>query len=302
MTNPRAKPLIKRLKSIPWVSRLNWRLYVLRDLWATKVWMRTKDTVTPFGFKLTTRVHPAYELMRTGKFEPHETRIFLKLIDLADVFVDVGANLGYYCCFALQQKKTVLAFEPQAQNLACLYQNLSANGWEDSAEVIPVALSSKPGLLSLYGASGPSASLVRNWAGYSSRFKQIVPVNTLDNILAGRFYGQRLIVKIDVEGAEFQVLEGALATVAREPKPFWLIEVCFREYHPRGVNPDYLKIFQMFWNHGYDCYGADEKCTPVRLEDVERWLSSGIRDVQTFNYVFIDRALRLQSDLALASR
>ena len=83
-----------------------------------------------------------------------------------------------------------------------------ANGWQNNAEVFPLALGEKPELLTLYGASGPSASLVKNWAGYSSHFKKVVPVSTLDNILAGRFLGQRLFIKMDVEGTEYQVLKG----------------------------------------------------------------------------------------------
>ncbi|MFI5071571.1 MAG: FkbM family methyltransferase [Terriglobales bacterium] len=293
MIRRRIKALVTRLKRYPLISRLDWQLYLLRDMWSTKVWTHTKGVVTPFGFKLTTRAHRVYALMRTGKFEPDEIRIFVKLLNITDVFVDIGANIGYYCCLALQQNKSVLAIEPQLQNLDCLYQNLTSNGWQDRTEVFPVALSSTPGLLSLYGASGPSASLVRHWAGYSSRFKQIVPVNTLDNLLSGRFLSERLIIKIDVEGAEFQVLEGALATIARLPKPIWLIEVCFREYHPSGINPDLLKIFQLFWDNSYNSYGADAKYSAVLPDDVKRWLATGVRDLQTFNYVFIDNAADL---------
>ena len=240
--------------------------------------------------------------MRTGQFECEETRIFQRLLDRADGFIDVGANLGSYSCLALQKSKLTVAFEPQAQNLECLYRNLEINGWSDTIEVIPVALSAKPGLMPLYGASGPSASLVRNWAGYSPRFRQIVPVNTMDNILAGRFSGQRLIVKIDVEGAEFQVLQGAIATIARTPRPFWLIEICFREYHPSGINSDYLRTFELFWDHGYDCYCADHKCTPLFRQDIERWLAGGVREVPTFNYVFIDRVLSLNTDRGITER
>lgn len=290
------------LKKVSWLTRLRWRIHVLRDEWSTRIWKRTTDTMTPFGFRLAARLHPAYEQMRTGQFEREEIRIFVHLLEWADRFIDVGANLGYYTCVALQKGKPTVAFEPQAQNLDCLYHNLEVNGWGDSTEVIPVALSSKPGLLSLYGASGPSASLLKNWAGYSSRFRQIVPVNTMDNILAGRFSGQRLVVKIDVEGAEFQVLRGAMAMLGRSPRPFWLVEICFREFHPNGVNPDFLQTFALFWDQGYDCYCADETCAPVSRADVERWLATGVRDVLTFNYVFVDQVLRLNSDQTVSAR
>jgi len=295
MVIPFLRRLVKRLKTFPPLAKLDWQLYLLKDFWATKIWTRTKITSTPFGFNLTTRIHPAYELMRTGKFEPDETRIFLKILGATDVFVDVGANLGYYCCLALQKNKAVIALEPQAQNLDCLYQNLISNGWHDNVEIYPIALSSKPGLLTLFGASGPSASLIQNWAGYSPRIKQTVPANTLDNVLDGRLSGKRLTIKIDVEGAEFQVLEGALATISRLPRPIWMIEVCFKEYHPDGINPDYRRIFDLFWDKGYQCHAADIDFTIIRPEDVGRWVATGVRGVRTFNYVFVDRAVQIHT-------
>lgn len=277
---------LRWLKRVPLLAKIDWKLYLLRDWWSTRVWTRTSQTQTPLGFKLLAKAHPAYKLMQAGEFEPEETRILQHLLREADVFIDIGANVGYYCCLALQHGKHVVAFEPQRQNLSCLYYNLTANGWASRAEVFPIALGAEPALLPLFGASGPSASLVRDWAGYSPRFSQTVPVNTLDNILAGRFAGQRLIIKIDVEGAEYQVLRGAIATIARQTSPIWLMEVCFTEYHPEGANPDYLRIFQLFWDHGYSCYGADDTCTPVLREDVSRWIAAGKRDLGTFNYLF----------------
>lgn len=281
------------LKRIPLFARIDWKLYLLRDWWSTRVWTRTVQVDTPLGFKLTAKAHPAYHLMRIGQFEPDESRIFNHVLDIADIFVDIGANVGYYCCLALRKGKPVIAFEPQQQNLDCLYQNMIANGWEGQIEVFPLALSTKSELLPLFGASGPSASLIKGWAGYSSRYSQLVPTNTLDNILSERFQNNQLIIKIDVEGAEYQVLNGALRTISRVPRPVWMIEVCFTEYHPGGSNPDYLKIFQLFWDHGYVCYGADSHCTPVDHDDVMHWIGNGVRELGTFNYVFADPGVYL---------
>ncbi len=278
------------LKRSDWLMAVNagvrWKFHLFKDWWGTKVWTRTSVVTTPLGFKLTSGFHPAYGLMREGRFEVEETSIISKFLGNVDQFVDVGANLGYYTCLALQNGKPVIAFEPQQQNLQCLFQNLTSNGWQDNAEVFPLALSEKPGLLTLYGASGPSASLVKNWAGYSSRHKKIVPVSTLDNILSGRFLDKRLFVKMDVEGAEYQVLKGALKTIARPVKPIWLLEVCFKEFHPDGENPDFQNIFKIFFDNGYRAYTATQTPREVHPDDVKRWVGKGGIDSGTFNYVF----------------
>ena len=283
------KTLAKRSNTLVKLNAsLRWKLHVLTDWWGTKVWTKTSEVVTPLGFKLTSGLHPAYELMRSGNFEVEETAIIARLLPRVEVFVDIGANLGYYTCLALQSGKPVVAFEPQQQNLQCLFQNLTANGWEDQAEVFPLALSERPGLLTLYGASGPSASLIKDWAGYSSRFKKTVPVSTLDNVLVGRFPGQRLFVKMDVEGAEYQVLKGAVATLDRGPKPVWLLEICLEEFHPDGSNPDFQQIFQLFWDHGYRAFTAAADPKLVNPTEVADWIAKGHAESATFNYVFAE--------------
>lgn len=271
-------------------SRFSWRLHVALDWWGTRVWTRTREIETPLGFRLSSGLHPAYELMRKGEFEPSETALLQSLFRYCDRFIDVGANLGYFTCLALKQGLPVVAIEPQPQNLACLYRNLEVNGWSDGAEVFPLALSERPGLLSLFGASGPSASLIRGWAGYSSRHMQKVSVSTLDNLVNGRFQGERLVVKIDVEGAEYGVLRGATSVLARSPKPAWLMEVCLHEFHPDGANPDFLAIFELFFSHGYAAYSVTEQLTPVSPEQVQAWWERRRSDGRTFNYLFVDPA------------
>lgn len=269
-------------------SRLHWKVYLLKDWWGTIVWRRTTQVETPHGFKFNSGFHPAYRLMRTGQFEVEETALVAKLLDQVDLFVDIGANIGYYTCLALKKGKPVIAFEPQQQNLRCLFQNLLSNGWRDNVEVFPLALSAYAGLLTLWGASGPSASLVRNWAGYSPRHSQIVPVSTLDNVVAGRFSEKKILIKIDVEGAEYQVLRGSESVLKRSLKPIWLVEICLDEFHPKEPNPDYLKTFELFWESGYHAYRASSIPQPVTRDDVTRWVNAGKGDSGTFNYLFAE--------------
>ena len=104
--------------------KLHWQFHLFKDWWGTKVWKRTTEVTTPLGFKLVSGFHPAYRMMRQGTFEREETAVIQRFLGEADVFVDVGANLGYYTCLALSRGKPVVAFEPQKQNLQCLFRNL----------------------------------------------------------------------------------------------------------------------------------------------------------------------------------
>jgi FkbM family methyltransferase len=281
------KQTIKSQKSLfKIVLLLKWRWHVFIDWWGTKVWTRKKVVQVPLGFKLQSGLHPAYAQMRNGTFEIEETAVIRAALQQVDIFVDIGANLGYYSCFARQTGVYVVAFEPQPQNLSCLTNNLSINGWTNQFEIFPLALSDGPGIMRLYGASGPSASLVKGWAGYSIKTFQDIPVNTLDNVLSDRFADKRLLVKIDVEGAEYQVLRGALRTLAQNIKPIWLVEICFDEFHPQGINPDFKAIFDLFDLHGYKAYTASSVPEVVTMASITSSLNEQKSQSGTFNYVF----------------
>lgn len=283
-----------RLKKSKAIVRIHtwalWEIYLLKDWWGTKIWCKTREVITPLGFKLTSGFHPAYRMMREGTFEVDETKLLIRLFGEVDVFVDIGANLGYYTCLGLLNSKHVVAVEPQSQNLRCLYQNIKSNGWKSGFEIFPLAVSAVPGVMTLYGASGPSASLLPIWAGYSSFYRQEVPISTLDILVGSRFVNQQLLIKIDVEGAEFDVLTGALELLTSSVKPIWLIEICSNEFHPAGFNPNYRNIFNLFFERGYSCFAISEKIALVRLADVDKWLASGLCASGTINYLFVDAA------------
>ena len=69
--------------------------------------------------------------MQSGQFEVEETRIVHELLGDVDVLINIGANIGYYCCIALERKKRVIAFEPLPRNLEFLMKNVTLNGMED---------------------------------------------------------------------------------------------------------------------------------------------------------------------------
>lgn len=233
---------------------------------------------TPLGFRF---AGPAN--MQDGSFEPEEVAFLRARLREADVFVDVGANAGYFTCCARHAHKAVIAIEPAAHNLELLFRNVRANGWTD-VEVFPVGLAADPGLGTLYG-DGTAASVVTRWAGLSEVWRRTIPLSTLDVLLAGRFDRQRLLIKMDVEGAEYGVLAGARDTLARRPAPVWLIEVCFTENFPNGINPHFRDIFDLLWSAGYSARSLDAN-RDVTPDDVARWIEGGRREFGYVSYVF----------------
>jgi len=269
-----AKQIVERFPKLAFTCR-----YV-RDGWQLSG--QPQDTV--LGFKLM-----GNPVMQNGYFEPEETGLIKKIISQVDVVINVGANIGYYCCIALSQGKQVVAFEPLPLNLQYLLRNIKANKWESKIEVFPLALSNKVGLLEIYGG-GTGASLVKGWAGIPESFVTLVPSSTFDNIVGSRFHGRRCFVLVDIEGAEQWMLEGATAFLEMEPKPIWMVEITISEHQPKGVrtNPTLRSTFETFWKNGYEARTADTQCRVIHSEEIDKIVRTGVDTLQTHNFLFVE--------------
>lgn len=226
------------------------------------------------------------EAMATGQFEREETDLFIKKIDEFDTLVNIGANVGYYVCIAASHGRKVLAFEPLRSNSSYLMRNVKENNFEDLVTVFPIAIGEKSGLLDLYGSS-TGASLLRGWAKSSGTVSQIVPVHTLDSMLSGRDLG-RVLVLLDVEGAEYGVLLGARAFLSREIKTSWIVEISSTHHYADGdrPNPNFLPTFELFFSCGYKCLTADSREIEIDHSSVVEAFSSGDDLHGTHNYLF----------------
>lgn len=223
---------------------------------------QTAPAVTPWGFKLA-----GNPLMASGEFEPEETKQVQDLLAEVDILVNIGANIGYYCCHALNMGKEVIAIEPMQDNIKYLCKNIEANGW--SCEIYPIALSKETGVLKMYGA-GTGASLLKGWAGNSEKQHVLVPCSTSDILLTEKLRNKKALFILDVEGAEYWVLQGSSKILANNPKPIWLIEIAIKEQQPKGVNinPLLTDTFQLMFDAGYEAFTADSNNTPVSITDV----------------------------------
>jgi FkbM family methyltransferase len=280
------KKITPLLEFVRLIRRINMpvRLW-LADVRSGMLSRSQKMVETPYGFKLmgTNSIH--HIAMQKGTFEPEETRLFKKIFETSDIFIDVGANIGFYSCLAKQAGLRVVTIEPLEKNLDYIYQNFLANSWND-IEVLPVGLSDKIGIATIFGGSSTGPSLIANWAGSSQLFQKNIALTTLDRLVDESFQGKQIFIKIDIEGAEYQALLGAQKTMTMSPKPVWVIEICFHEFYPEGHNPYFEKTFQLFWDNGYEIRTANDENKLIIPEDLARWVKNGYADSGSINYKF----------------
>lgn len=227
--------------------------------------------------------------MVEGNYEKSTTRIIQKLLDHHDVFINIGANIGYYCCMALSKNIHTLAVEPIPLNLQVLYRNLEANGWQNSVEVYPMAIGNTNGIVLIYGQS-TGASLIKGWAENSEKSYTRVPVIRFDTLFANRFMDNRCLLLVDIEGAERFMLEGAQDFLKRK-NCCWVMEISTTENQPPEIpiNPNLSWTFNQFWNKGFECRAVADELPIITPEIVARMQATGETAYPTYNYLFIHK-------------
>lgn len=238
---------------------------------------------TAFGFKMAGPPN-----LFSDNWEVHEIEAFKYCLQSSATCIDIGANVGFYSCYAASLGKHVISVEPLASNLKFLYGNLACNEFL-GVEVYPLGLSGTPGLRRLYGMAD-IASFVPGWGGSTERrVSNVVPVTTLDVIAGARFNGIPLTIKMDVEGFENEVLKGAGRTLALHPKPKWLVEIMLTDVAiPGGINTNFYEPFEVFWRNGYEARQASDRTRVVKPEDVSRWINLGSIDSGSQNFLFVE--------------
>ena len=237
--------------------------------------------------------------MINGSFEAEETHLIQKLLKSVDVFINVGANIGYYCCLSMQEGVPAIAFEPESQNLKFLLKNIQANGWENGIEVYPLGAGRSLGIANMY-SEGTGASLIKGWSKSSSDLVASIPISSLDLVIGDRLVDKKILILIDIEGAEYSALLGCSKLISKSVKPIWVVEICTTQHQPSGVemNPHFLETFSFFWDHGYAAYTAALPPKAISKEEILAIHSSKKDTLKVHNFIFIEKNVDINSLLA----
>jgi len=168
-------------------------------------------------------------LYYSGCYEPEETRCFTRLLHEVrpSVFIDIGANIGYYTLLAASQGvPRLVAVEASPRIAASLQRNVVLNGLSSRVKIIPAAVSDREGTLTFWlnrqeHNFGTGSLIPRPDLGECESID--VPCFSGDALFADLAAGPAL-VKIDVEGGEQFVLQG-MATFLERVRPSLAVEV-----------------------------------------------------------------------------
>jgi FkbM family methyltransferase len=190
-----------------------------------------------------------------GVYESELTKYLINNIKEDSIFVDVGANFGYYTCLIAKRISAnkggkVYSFEPNKTAFELLQKNVMMN-WIDwsSVSLNQLALSDSKGEVLFknykYRFGGSQFYTVEESSTNINQMEVVkVKTDTLDYVL--RDATKVDFMKIDVEGAEFKVIKGAENIINLNKDIKILIEWSISQFEGQGINPanlaDFFKI------------------------------------------------------------
>ena len=191
-----------------------------------------------------------------GDFEFHEIKFILTFLEKGDVFIDIGANIGYFSITAsssVGETGAVHCFEPTEQTYSRLLGSIALN---NAKNIFPhaTALSNlneeRAFTVSTNGFDAyNSLGTPSEGEGFS---KKILFTRSLDSFLKEENIADPSLIKIDVEGWEIPVIEGMKELLAKKTAPVLIVE--FTESNAKSAGFSCSSLFDMITELNYNLY------------------------------------------------
>jgi FkbM family methyltransferase len=200
----------------------------------------------------------SFTILANGHYESLLEIVIFELSAQSKKFVDIGANMGFYSLGAslINKELEVLAFEPNPNIRKSLIQNIELNHLGKNIAVFEFALSDFKGeatfsVPAFTGSGGGSLKNLHPEEGSPTEFS--VKVEKLDN-LQKQIDGADLF-KIDVEGAEFQLIKGGEEIIA-EDHPTIVVELLRKWMKPFESTPQ--DVIDLLTELEYLCFAVGD--------------------------------------------
>jgi FkbM family methyltransferase len=228
--------------------------------------------------------HVSEQIAANGIWEPFETELIRRFLtsratrdEGRALFLDCGANIGWYSVLAQVLGADVIAAEPLSSNAELLTLNTERNRGVGTTEIIRAALGAPAGTarLELSATNQGDHRLTTSPAGTSNRQTVDVPVITLDDVLGGR---RPDVIKIDTQGSEVAILRGG-RSAWNGHTPVLVIE-----FWPYGLahcgtgHDELIAMLSELVPVTHDCYEIVEwraKLAPLTIGDLQEMATVG---------------------------
>ncbi|MCK9567802.1 FkbM family methyltransferase [Candidatus Pacearchaeota archaeon] len=169
-----------------------------------------------------------------------------RLVDCNSVFYDIGANYGYYSVRLAGVCKQIYSFEPVTKTFSVLCENTSNF---PNVKPIKLGLFNEFGEheINLYNVSGCNSLFRRNVNVLRYVGVENIQLDTLDHVIDYLNLLPPTIIKMDVEGVEKHILQGASNTLTH--KPVLLLEYGITTANDSGY--DVSDILEILTGYGY---------------------------------------------------
>ncbi len=196
------------------------------------------------------------KLIFEGNFELNEINFLKKFLKKEDYFLDIGANIGLFSINAsriIGENGKIISFEPSPVTFSRLKENIELNKFTN-VDIRNIGISDKKGELTLnISETGHDA-----WDTFATNIDKkmfnnsaTVPVHTLDDELKEIDKERISLVKIDVEGWEKFVLNGAKEFLTKY-EPVLMVE--FTENNTEAAGYNVLELYDIMSSFGYKWY------------------------------------------------
>jgi FkbM family methyltransferase len=216
----------------PWAEKANsvrFRWTNLKSDWTRAAWKFHVPIRLPFGAWWIPRQDNLFEPLVAGAFERSELAFVERFLQPGMNVLDIGAHQGLYTLLSSRRvgyRGKVIAFEPSPRERRALrlhtWLNLRANV---SIEKFALGNEEKESDLFVVDGDQTGCNSLRPPVVHSGTSRLRVQVTRLDDWLKRREVDQVHFIKLDVEGAELEVLKGAQRLLECHPRPVILAEV-----------------------------------------------------------------------------
>lgn len=203
-----------------------------------------------------------WDLIEGKEYEDRVKENFEKSIKEEDIVIDVGANIGEFSLIAAKKvgpKGTVISIEPLKQATNWLKKNFELNNFSNY-EIIEKAVGNQVGEMTLYKKSESSEVGILDPQITEKRLlvDGTILVDTIDNIISSRNIRIVDMLKIDVEGFEYEVLCGCKESFKEKKIKKIICEIHLSYLKKKGVNEETIYSFLKQNGFSFEFIGTDK--------------------------------------------